>query len=195
VTRWLGSSLCVLAVTSPALAQRDGRSDKLPISVSVPIVVGWSDKIDGMGSGLSGLTLATPVSAAVSVGVTLREWNISLGPQPCTAVGRSCVVEEQTSARAALADIDVYPWHKPLVFMRGAIGVSWMREQSAFDDLIYESHSWPLTLLAGVGCDLRLHRHLFTTPLIEALWTARDGATSRTRATWLVFAGLALTLR
>jgi hypothetical protein len=73
----LTSRTAVLAVAlfqlfgpnAPASAQRtasDVRVDRLPVSVSLPLVIGWAESAPHLGFGFSGVTLSAQVSPAAN---------------------------------------------------------------------------------------------------------------------------------
>ena len=181
-----------------ASAQRtasDVRADRLPVSVSLPLVVGWAALAPHLGFGFSGVTLSAQVSAAANAGVTVRQWYSYLSRESCGLNQSECALEQQTTSLALLAHVEFYPLHDALFFVRAAAGTSWLREQHAADSVIHESRSWPLTVLTAAGWDIRVKGHAFATPLVEVLATSRGEPALRTSPRWITFAGLAVTIR
>ena len=194
----LAGLLHILTANLLATAQQtssDPRVDRLPVSVSFPVVLAWADEARNLVVGLSGVTLSTRISAPMTTGVTLRSWRGYDGPESCPFKRDACRLARETTALALVAHLEFYPSRNRLVFLRGGAGVSWLREQVALDSLIHESRSWPLTLLATVGWDFRLTEHVFATPLLEVIRTAGRERAPRTGAGWIVQAGAALTVR
>src|SRR5205823_772638 len=145
-----------------ASAQRtasDVRADRLPVSVSLPFVVGWAALAPHLGFGFSGVTLSAQVSAAANAGVTVRQWYSYLSRESCGLNQSECALEQQTTSLALLAHVEFYPLHDALFFVRAAAGTSWLREQHAADSVIHESRSWPLTVLTAAGWDIRVKGH------------------------------------
>ncbi len=173
----------------------DRRVDGLPVSFSVPLVLAWTDRFPRLAAGFSGLSLSTRVSPPVTTGLTLRVWNGYTGPESCTFRQTACFAEDETTVLAILAHLEFYPSPRRLIFIRGAAGVSWLREQEAVGNLIRDSRSWPFTMLAGLGWDLCLKRHLFATPLLEVLRTFLHDPAPASSARWMVQVGVALTVR
>jgi hypothetical protein len=182
------------AIASGQDVARDARLDRLPVSVSLPVFLAWA-KGTRHPAVNSGVTLSTQISASAAAGITLRSWYGNAGSQESCALDGDCLWEQETTALAILAGAEIYPLPNRLLSLRAAAGISWLREREALGNVIHEARSWPLTLLTGVGWDLRVREHLFATPLLELLHTARHEPAPRTSPRWIVQAGMALTVR
>ncbi|PYU02208.1 MAG: hypothetical protein DMG34_16860 [Acidobacteria bacterium] len=186
-----------LASNASASAQdaaHDSRLDRLPVSVSLPVFLAWA-KGTRHPAVNSGVTLSTQVSALMAVGITLRSWYGNAGNQQSCALDGDCFWEHETTALAMLIGAESYPLPNRLLSVRAAAGISWLREREAVGSVIHEARSWPLTVLTGVGWDLRVRQHLYATPLVELLHTARREPAPRTSPRWIVQVGAALTVR
>jgi len=186
--------LAVSAIASAQDAPRDARRERLPISVSLPVFFAWARDVRTLGV-TSGVTLSTQVSAPLAAGISLRAWQGFESGRSCGIFDGDCFWQQETAALALLSHADFYPLRARLLFFRAALGISWLREQEVLGSTIHESRSWPLTVLTGVGWDLRIRQHLFVTPLIELLANARHEPAPRTSPKWFVQTGVALTVR
>ncbi|PYP55897.1 MAG: hypothetical protein DMD44_13750 [Gemmatimonadetes bacterium] len=198
--RWvarLAMTLCPLpaagGLASGQDSPRDARLDRLPVSVSLPVLVGWAEGSRGLGL-TTGVSLSVRTSATAAAGITIRSWLGDVGAQPCS-LGGDCFWQQETTGLAFLAHADLYPFRKRLLFFRAAGGISWLREREAQGTVIHEARSWPFTLLAAVGWDARLTNHVYATPLLELLATARHEPAPRSSPPWFVQTGVALTVR
>ena len=188
----------LFAPSAPASAQKataDGPVDRLPVSTSLPLVIGWAESAPHPGFGFSGVTLSARVSPTANAGISVRHWYGYVSRESCGLNRSECAIEQQTTSLALLAHGEFYPLHDGLFFVRVAAGVSWLREQHAADSLIHESRSWPLTILTAAGWDIRVKGHFFATPLVEVLATSRTEPAPRTSPRWITFAGVAVTMR
>ena len=187
--------LALSALVSAQQTSSDARGERLPVSVSLPLLVGWAESARYLAVGFSGVTLSTQLSPPLSAGLTVRGWYGSFGPESCTPTQKNCTIEHETTSLAFLAHLEFYPLHDRLFFVRAAAGISWLRDQQAVGTVIDESRSWPLTALAGAGWDLRVKDHVFATPLLEVLGTVRGEPVPRSSPGLIVFVGVALTIR
>ena len=193
-----GALFQLFAPRAPAAAQRataDGPVDRLPVSVSLPLVIGWAESAPHPGFGFSGVTVSAHVSPTANAGISVRHWYGYVSREPCGLTRSECAIGQQTTSLALLAHGEVYPLHEGLFFVRVAAGISWIREQHAADSVIHESRSWPLTVLTATGWDIRVRGHFFATPLVEVLFTSRAEPALRTSPRWITFAGVAVTIR
>jgi hypothetical protein len=172
----------------------DPRASELPVSVSVPILYAWSEDALGIGSTL-GLTGTHQIVNNLDVGISFRGWWAISGPDRCELTQGDCRIKRQTIGLAYLAHADWYPSRNQLIFLRGGLGVSLIYEQEADWFYMYHSHSWPVSLLAGVGWSIPVADHLYLTPLFEYMRIFRAESALASTAPWRVHFGLGITLR
>src|SRR2546430_11022175 len=142
-----GALFQLFAPRAPA-AQRttaDSPMDRLPVSVSLPLVIGWAESAPHPGFGFSGVTVSAHVSPTANAGISVRHWYGYVSREPCGLTRSECAIGQQTTSLALLAHGEFYPLHGGLFFVRVAAGVSGVPEQNAPHTAIPETPTWPLT--------------------------------------------------
>src|SRR5256886_16874610 len=79
---------------------RDARLDRLPVSVSLPVLVGWAEGSRGLGL-TTGVSLSVRTSATAAAGITIRPWLGDVGGQPCCP-GGGWLLQHETTGLAFL---------------------------------------------------------------------------------------------
>src|SRR2546423_630048 len=99
-----------------------GPVDRLPVSVSLPLVIGWAESAPHPGFGFSGVTVSAHVSPTANAGISVRHWYGYVSREPCGLTRSECAIGQQTTSLALLAHGEVYPLHEGLFFVRVAAG-------------------------------------------------------------------------
>src|SRR2546430_16782364 len=148
-----GALFQLFAPRAPA-AQRttaDSPMDRLPVSVSLPLVIGWAESAPHPGFGFSGVTVSAHVSPTANAGISVRHWYGYVSREPCGLTRSECAIGQQTTSLALLAHGEFYPLHGGLFFVRVAAGVSRRPGPNAPALGIYQSPSRAPTLLPATG--------------------------------------------
>src|SRR5256885_12490685 len=122
-----GALFQLFAPRAPAAAQRataDRPVDRLPVSVSLPLVIGWAESAPHPGFGFSGVTVSAHVSPTANAGISVRHWYGYVSRERCGLTRSECAIGQQTTSLALLAHGEVYPLHEGLFFVRVAAGIN-----------------------------------------------------------------------
>src|SRR2546421_12821950 len=98
-----GALFQLFAPRAPAAAQRAtaaGPVDRLPVSVSLPLVIGWAESAPHPGFGFSGVTVSAHVSPTANAGISVRPWDGYARRQPAGPTPTECATEHTPASLA-----------------------------------------------------------------------------------------------
>src|SRR2546430_10661874 len=99
----------------------DAGLDRLPVSVSLPVLVGWAEGSRGLGL-TTGVSLSVRTSATAAAGITIRSWLGDVGGQPCS-LGGDCFWQQGTTGLAFLGPPELDPFRQRLSFFPPTRGI------------------------------------------------------------------------
>ena len=152
------------------------------------------------GSGF-GFTITSSASVRVArplmLGITVTEWGrLASRGTPCGHTTRRCVLSGSAEVMSTFGLATIYPLRSRLFRGRFAVGFSYVRERIpavSFQPEMIETRAWPVSLLIGVGSDIRISGQVFIAPTIDLLLVPSYESRMLTVPTSVFFFGLGMT--
>ena len=163
--------IAVLAVSPAAmLAQRpDNRS---LFSATFGGMLFAHEYGSGFGFTITG-SASVRVARPLMLGITVTEWGRLAGTgTPCGHTTRRCVLTGSAEVMSTFGLASIYPLRSRLLRGRLAVGFSYIRERIPAVRLqpeMIETRAWPVTVLIGLGSDIRISGQVFIAPTIDLL--------------------------
>ena len=172
--------------------ESDIRTSDLPISISAPVFLFWNKDSRGPAGFSLGVSASAMLAKEFNVGISARAW---LSQSGYRISEDERYLTSETENLSFLAHANWYPSRRHLIFLRGAVGITDVREQNADVSYIRESRYWATTILTGVGWDIQMAHHFYLSPLFEYVRILNNEPALSTTKPWLVNLGLGLTIR
>lgn len=190
---YLIASVALLLLGPRALAQHVPASK---VSVTIhPVVPSWSPDTDLWSVSTTG-KVSVGLSPAVRFDIDFRWWGGArlAFAGGCDILPDECLVSDVTIGINAGMFAALYPMRTRWLYFRGGPGITYLQEDRALGGVIGRRISWPLSLLLGVGSDLRLLDFVYLTPAVDLLRTFSHDERLPTTGRWVLQAGVGITV-